>query len=277
MAWLLGTRRLIIVFAIQGQGRLLKCQKGLEFSNLGRVLLSGERTMVWVKLEAPFSSTWEGFPFLWLSVRYLLIQPEVLLYHASQCTTSSFFVWRLGLRMAKRYFVDHELFSMALRPSVPGFSLWHQVWICFLFLKTSAVVCPCCQRSSRHAPLFGIQWPHLASSGLNDLSLGALGHWLDFYLPTLQALPVLGVAVGQGIIFPLAWKHTDPDEQRLVRENSNTGKAETDHSGPRSKDSSRGNLESLGRTVSVIVPKKTAAELFLVSWSKALSKESLDS
>lgn len=47
-------------------------------------------------------------------------------------------------------------------------------------------------------------WPLLAGIGLNDLSLGALGHWLDFYLPTLQALPVLGVAVGQGIIFPLA-------------------------------------------------------------------------
>ena len=49
-----------------------------------------------------------------------------------------------------------------------------------------------------------VLWPRLASSGLNDLSLGAPGHWLDFCLPTLQALPVLGVAVGQGIIFPLA-------------------------------------------------------------------------
>lgn len=119
--------------------------------------------------------------------------------------------------MNKRYFADHELFSIAVRLNVPGFSLEHQVWICFFFLTTSAVVCSYCQRSSRHAPLFGIQWPHLAVSGLNDLSLGALGHWLDFYLPTLQALPVLGVAVGQGIIFPLAWKHADLDEQSLVR------------------------------------------------------------
>lgn len=49
-----------------------------------------------------------------------------------------------------------------------------------------------------------VLWPRLASSGLNDLSLGVPGHWLDFCLPTLQALPVLGVAVGQGIIFPQA-------------------------------------------------------------------------
>lgn len=112
----------------------------------------------------------------------------------------------------KKYFGDHELFTY-----VPGYSLKHQAWTCFFFLKTSAVVCFCCQRSSRHASLFRIQWPQLARSDLNDLSLGALGHWLDFCLPALQPLPVLGVALGQGIIFPLAWKHTDPNEQRLVR------------------------------------------------------------
>lgn len=119
--------------------------------------------------------------------------------------------------MDKRYFADHELFSMALRPMCLVSLSSTKFEFAFYFLRTWAVVYSCCQRSSRHAPLFGIQWPHLASGGLNDLSLGALGHWRDFYLPTLQTLPVLGVAVGQGIRFPLAWKHTDPDEQRLVR------------------------------------------------------------
>lgn len=58
--------------------------------------------------------------------------------------------------------------------------------------------------------------------------------------------------------------------------NSDTGKAETDHWGPRSRHSSRGNLGSLGGALSVIVPKETAAELLLVAQSKASSKESLD-
>lgn len=104
--------------------------------------------------------------------------------------------------MDKRYFTDHGLFGIALRPMclVSLASTKFE----FAFRRISAVVCSCCQRSSRHAPLFRIQWPHLAISGLNDLSLGALGHRLDFCLPALQALPVLGVAVGQGIIFPLA-------------------------------------------------------------------------
>lgn len=73
VAWFLGTRRSVIRVAIQGQWmKVAKMPEISGFANLGRVLLSGERIMVCVTLEAPFSTTWnfclfcEGFPFLWL-------------------------------------------------------------------------------------------------------------------------------------------------------------------------------------------------------------------
>lgn len=141
------------------------------------------------------------------------------------------------------------------------------------------MVCSYCQRSSRHAPLFGIQWPHLAVSGLNDLSSGALGHWLDFYLPTLQALPVLGVAVGQGIIFPLAWKHADLDEQSLVSvRRTATQERLKQIMGALSLRILPGKIwdpqvEQLVRQCLRRQQQRTIS----VSWSKALSKESLDS
>lgn len=136
----------------------------------------------------------------WLSRSYLLIQPRAVPHCTPQSTTSNLMGWGWGW---KRYFADHELFSIALRLVCLVSLSSTKFEFAFYFRGFQLWFTPCCQRSSRHAPLFRIQWPHLASTGLNDLSLEALGHWLDFCLPTLQALPVLGVAVGQGIVFPL--------------------------------------------------------------------------
>lgn len=160
----------------------------------------------------------------------------------------------------KRYFADHELFRIALRPVCLVSLSSTKFEFAFYFRGFQLWFTPCCQRSSRHAPLFRIQWPHLASTGLNDLSLEALGHWLDFCLPTLQALPVLGVAVGQGIVFPL--KTYRPDEQRLVRGRI-AGKAGNRPLGALGLRFFKGEFGTHGWAVSVIMPKKAEQCSFL--------------
>lgn len=196
----------------------------------------------------------------------------------TQCTTSSLFACEGVWGWMKDALVTVNCSAWPSGPCAWFFSPEH--WVLTLLFISEDFSCGLFPLPEELQACTTVLWPRLASSGLNDLSLGAPGHWLDFCLPTLQALPVLGVAVGQGIIFPLAWKHTDPDEQSLCEreEDSNPGKAETDHRGPRSRDSP-GDVWGPCMEWFVCWPLSWQ-QLNCVwepLWREALSEESLDS